>query len=68
MTETAAGDDRRWAEVRAAIMAAGESIGGYGDVTFRMIFHRGEPRSMDVIERRKHHIFGAGLDAERGSG
>jgi hypothetical protein len=49
-------------------MAAGESIGGYGDVTFRMIFHRGEPRSMDVIEQRKHHIFGAGLDAERGSG
>ena len=51
--------DKRWVDLLAAVEREGKAMGGYGEVTLRVIFHDGHPSRVRVAERLTDYKLGA---------
>jgi len=49
--------DRIWASLREALEQECTGMAGYGQITIRLTFHNGEPRSMAIVAREPSYRF-----------
>jgi hypothetical protein len=60
LTETGAGEGRRYDELVAVVRREIGLLGGYGEVTLCIKAHAGQPRAVEVLSRKQHYLLGGG--------
>lgn len=53
--------DQHWTDLMEALEMEAEALGGFGEITVRIVYHSGQPREMQVRERLPHYRLGSSL-------
>jgi len=58
--------DQHWAGLLKAIEDEAAEVKGFGSSTIRVRFHDGQPREIDVLERKPRYLIAKGGTAKEG--